>query len=657
MIRLLGLSSLLLCSACFECLDPGGGGSGGGSGGGGDESFVAEYSLVEATGSWNVTGSAVSGGCTHTTTSAVRTLSLAAPVKNAATFSSNLGLLQGFAQVQGRIEARAGTTSCTSGTMRACPSTADQAQDLPFVFVTVAAEPGLPLDAPDGLAFVPVITAQQLPELCDRTQFSVSKGWLRGKPITVAQLKSGRFVVEASGTLPLLPAEVEAGDPDPAPVSGTLTYSFRLVYQTDDYDPSKAVEPPQLPSFDECLVDLEPTEDDLERAEAEYADGGTDIALNSTGCRRLSVTRGSGTLAVQHSLTRGTKLVFDAASGTTRAERDSVVLYSLTEDAAGEHEKFDFDLDGTFEQTTETTFSGADWASSVATLGATKSTQTRLDASTMRVRFEEGGVLVEEFDTAIRQRACFEQSSMYDPACAPPAPMPGGPACGGTPAPCTKAQRKAIKKQLAAALKKGTKCMKDMSFDGFQPEGKGLTLATMGKLNFICDPDPCSDYGSLSRGANGKFDFTINTSRAVGAEAAKTLFHEMLHSDPSFSHNDTLVSLAAKACKLQITDRTYACETMCFAPSRGGSCACVRCLNPKKGAPAKELCDKCSKFGTCPGRQGVRSNGMMGNISQGVGAYCERGKIYCDTKAECDTACTLGGGCQQTKTVCDDNCN
>jgi hypothetical protein len=274
----------------------------------------------------------------------------------------------------------------------------------------------------------------------------------------------------------------------------------------------------------------------------------------------------------------------------------------------------------------------------------------------MQVRVEDGSAVEEDFISTTKQLGCFDQSSMTDPACRGTAPT----GCGGTTAPCAGQQLKDMTKALTDALKKGSACMKAAGYDGFQPAGKALTLLGTGKLKLQCSTDPCGAYGSFETAANddGSHDFTVNVARAAGPELAKTLFHEMLHSDPSFTHDDTLVDLAGKACKLQITDRTYACETMCFAPSRGGSCACERCLNPKKGTPSQAICTKCSKFGACPGRQGVRSNGMVGNISQGIGAYCGRGKIFCDTKVECDTACaSFGGGCQQIKTVCEDTCN
>lgn len=645
----------LLLPACFDdCLGDGGGGSGGG-GGSDVEPFAGVYDLVEASGEWSLTGTATtSSTCTNTTTASKRTFALPAPVKNAATYTAGFAVFTAFGQLTGTREPRMGTTACTGSAARACPSTAEVPQT-GMTFVTITTEPMLPANAPDGFAFVPVLSGPTLPELCDGTPFATSPVVLRGKPISIAQLKSGRFVVEASGTTALLPPETDPADPPPVPVDGTLTFSFRLVFQTEGYDPSHAVAAPTLPSYDECLIEPTIGIDDLEAAEAAFARGDADIALDAKGCHRLAVTRNGPAVTVAHALTRGTKLVFDAASGTTRAERDAVVDYQLGIDATGLHEKHDLNLDGTFDETVETTFIGGQWQSTVLSLGTRKVTRTRASLTTMQVRIEDGATLEDDFVSATKQPGCFKDTDMTDPACASP-PATG---CGGATAACMGQQLKDLKKALTDALKKGGDCMKAAGYDGFQPKGKGLTLLAAGKVKFQCSTDPCAPFGSFETAANedGSHDFTVNVTRATGAELAKTLFHEMLHSDPSFTHDDDLVDRAGKACKLQIADRTYACETMCFAPSRGGSCACERCLNPKKHAPSQDICMKCSKFGDCPGRQGIRSNGLVGNISQGIGAWCGRGKIFCDTKAECDAACTIGGGCQQIKTVCDDACN
>lgn len=665
MVQPLRTSPLLVClalSACFtECLDPGNGGTGGGSGGGGDVPSVSlSYDLIEATGEFTLTGKSTSATCVSTTTASGFTLSLPAKYENAATYHSSIGTFFGFGAPTLATRARTGMTVCT-GSQRVCPTSPDTAmQRMAFLSVGVAGPSGttLPRDAPDGLAFVPQVTGLALPQLCDGTGFAALPIYDRGRPISVAQLKSGRFVIEASGTLPITTESAES-----TPVEGTLTYTFRLVFQTADYDPSKAVEPPVLASFDECLAEPVTTEDDLERAQAVAADGGTLLPLDAKGCRRIEVSRTGATTTVTHLLTRGTKLVYDPTTGTSRGERDDATLYAVTQDATGEHERFDSNGDGFVEETTDTVFSGTVWQSTAAkwfaagqTAPIRTTTLTRIDDATMQVRTEIGGTVEEDYVARQRQSACFNSSSMTDPACAGSGGP--GPTCGGATAPCTAAQKRTINKQLADALKKGSDCMQKAGYDGFQPAGKGLTMIATNRLNLLCSTDPCDDYGYFGRAQNpdGKHDFMVNVVRAAGAELAKTLFHEMLHSDPSFNHDDKLVSLASKACKLQLVDRTYACETMCFAPARGGSCACERCLNPSARTPKKEICDKCSSFGACPGRQGVRANGLVGNISQGIGAYCERNGEFCDTKAECDTACTFGS-CTPIKTVCDDMCN
>lgn len=149
----------------------------------------------------------------------------------------------------------------------------------------------------------------------------------------------------------------------------------------------------------------------------------------------------------------------------------------------------------------------------------------------------------------------------------------------------------------------------------------------------------------------------VNTARTAGdaVELSKTLFHEMLHSDSRFSHNDKLLKRADKACKKPIVDRTFACEVMCFGP-QASECTCNRCLTPDGQAPSKETCEKCKSFGACPGRTFVDAAGVTKNVSQGVGAYCKDG-TFCDTLSECNAACGMLGVCKPFKSTCDEGCN
>ena len=102
----------------------------------------------------------------------------------------------------------------------------------------------------------------------------------------------------------------------------------------------------------------------------------------------------------------------------------------------------------------------------------------------------------------------------------------------------------------------------------------------------------------------------VNLARLGGdpAQLSRTLFHEMLHSDPRFSHN---------------------------------------------------ACEYCRRhYPSCLGRQETKPDGGTGNVSQGVGAWCDRLLMFCDTAAECDSACSaIGSRCERTKSVCDRNCN
>ncbi|MBL8950298.1 MAG: hypothetical protein JNK82_05955 [Myxococcaceae bacterium] len=660
----LPLGALLCFSACFDqCLEGGSGGTGGGEE---QPSFDAEYDLVEATGEWSITGTSTTSSCVSSTTAGKTSFTLTTPQERAAEFTARSGYFTANAQVPLVLVPGTGTATCNA-MQRSCPSNPGTPQDVPGFFLITAGEPGptslgeLGEDPPDGLAFFPTLSEPILPRLCDGTSYDAPRVFRRGRPITVAQLKSGRFVVEASGTAPLGP---KAGAPGDAvtPVTGTLTYTFRFVYQTKDYDPSKAVEAPQLPSFDECLTTPATSIDALDDAALAYADGGTELPLDALGCRRITVARAGGGETLTHELTAGTKLVYDATTGTTRAERDLFTLYRRVDDATGLRETFDSNADGFDEESVDSVYSGGTWQSTTAkyfdqgmTTPHRTVTVTRVDATTMQVRVEAAGRVEDEFVTSIEERACFDSTSMTDPACRPAATGP----CTGGKMKCTPMQKRDMRTALKDALAKGNECMTKAGYDGFQPSGKGLTLLATDKLNLICSNNPCDDFGSFKseKNADGTHDFMINLARGTGVGLQSTLFHEMLHSDPSFKHNDPMVEMSAKACKLHLADRTYACEAMCFAPKVGGACACERCLNPSKSEPKKEICDKCKDFGACPGRPGVRSDGKMGEMSQGIAAWCDRQKILCDTKAECDSACTVGGGCQQIKTVCDDTCN
>lgn len=651
----------------FDCLGLDDGGGTGGGGGSTDTPGVSlNYNLVEAQGEWAVVGSATGLNCRYDTTVSKLTFSLAAPDTNAAQFESRGGTFVAFVTVNATQSARTGTQTCGSNAPSACPSSNEMSQTFPG-FLSIQAVAPLPMNAPDGAAFVPAFSNINLPRLCNNNQYETSPVYLRGKPVTVAELKSGRFVLEAQGTTPITTPEPQPGEAEADPVTGTLSYSFRLVFQTSDYDASKAVAPTSFTSFDECLVDVPSTDVEIEAAEASFAAGADDIALNATGCRRLKVTRNGSTTTLSHELTLGTQLVYDASTGVSHGARNAVTTYVREVSPTAVHEKSDPDRDGFFESVVDSTLdANGQWLSTVGTLFAPKTstvlrkaTRTRVDDTTMRVQLEENGVLVDDFVTAIAQKGCFTPTSKQDPACAPAG---GGtpPTCGGGVAPCSAAQKKNVLKQLNAAVKKGTRCLDRVGFKDFDTEGKALTLIGSGSLNFVCSTNPCDPYGEFTTrpGPDGKHQFMVNVVRNNATELSKTLFHEMLHSDPRFSHDDNLVDAASNACKLQMADRTYACETMCFNPRAGGSCACVRCLSPSLDAPSQDVCDKCSAYGACPQRTEPDGKGGTQLVASEVGAYCKRLKTFCDTKAECDTECaTIQNACQPIKASCRQNCN
>ncbi len=656
-LRLLVLAGLVLTVPACVCTDSSTGGTGAG-GGGGSTSKSFTYDLIEASGEWSLTASTTSGTCTTATTSSRKQLSLPKPQHNAAVFSSSPALLFADPVVSITSLPREGTITCTTGAPRACLTSPETANTFP-AYLSITPEPMFGSISAPGLAFVPVLGGLTAPSLCSTAQFDVNPGWLRGKPITLAQLQSGRFVVEGQKTVPVVPAQGDLGDSDPQPVNGTMTVSFRLVFQTADYDPANAVASPELTTYDECLLDLDSTGDEILAARDAFEAGATDIPINASGCRRLKVARTADSLTVTHELTRGTRFIFDPTTGLTRTERDTVVLYLSTIDSTGIHERDDFDFDGVLENTTETTFAdGGQWLATVSSqTGLDPQTITRaaVDATTMSVRELHGSTVVEDFIAPTLQKGCFGPNDPQAAECKPAAGPP--PVCTGIAAgPCGKTKSDELLKALKDATTKGKKCLAKTG-KGFDPSAKAVAMMTAGRLNFICSNDPCDDLGSFQTKPNDdkkkSHDFMVNLARNTSpAELARTLFHETLHSDPRFTHNTDLDKAASNACKLQIVDRTFACETMCFNPGAANKCTCMRCLSDQRHKVEDKVCQKCDAFGSCASR---RENSMQ--VSSAIGAWCERGKVFCDTKTECDTRCAGLGSCNQIKATCDAGCN
>ena len=84
------------------------------------------------------------------------------------------------------------TRNC-SGTVRPCPSSPDTLQEA-LANLRASSNVSFPSDTPSGFAFVPVVTAH-LPELCDSTEYVTGDAHSLAKPVSVAQLASGRFVL------------------------------------------------------------------------------------------------------------------------------------------------------------------------------------------------------------------------------------------------------------------------------------------------------------------------------------------------------------------------------------------------------------------------------------------------------------------------------
>ncbi len=646
--------------SCGDC-SGGGGGSGGGSGGsggsgGGSSSSSFSYTLTEAAGEWSLTGSTdPSLNCVSTTTSSKRSLVFGSPIAKAATFVPAAGFFTSLSRLSMTVGKIEGTRTCTTGNPGACPTFPVAARTDPL-FLIISATKTLPPNPANGVAFIPELSVT-LPQFCESGVWDVAKAPLRGRPITVSELKSGRFVVEGSGTVNVTEQAPDIGDSTSSPLTGKLTYAFRLVFQADDYNPANAVVPAQLVTYEECTHDMTPTTADLDAARAAYAAAGTDIPLNANGCRRMKVTRTATGETRKHELTRGTLLTYDSATDTTTASRDAVVTYENESDATGTRERYDSDHDGIFEATGETRQEAGEWKwSTVRELSPTntvelQTTRTRIDATTMTVAVEENGVAVDSFVAPIRQRGCFDSSTPAAARCAQPPPPT---TCTGTTAKCDATQLAKLNPRITAALKKGKECLQKHDLKGYDPTGKGVDLS-MGKIDLSCSTNACDPYGFLDGPVDGRHNLMVNVAKNSDSELARTIFHEMLHTDPRFSHSDWLVNAAGKACKQQLADRTYACEQLCFAKTPT-SCDCIRCLTPDGKKPTKAVCQKCAAYGACAGRQEPNGTGGMRAVASTVGAVCKTG-IFCDTKAECDSSCGMLGPCKSIKATCNDSCN
>jgi hypothetical protein len=154
---------------------------------------------------------------------------------------------------------------------------------------------------------------------------------------------------------------------------------------------------------------------------------------------------------------------------------------------------------------------------------------------------------------------------------------------------------------------------------------------------------------------NEMFTMYVNSGRNATADQRfqATLFHELLHAHSDFRHRAgaTLESVLARAGKLPLFDRTYACEKLCFSDvvSR---CDCVTCKSPTGSSADEKKCDKCSQYGSCTSP--VRPELGGSTVASEVGAICQRENKVCDTMLECSC---VSGSCTPFKATCDKNCN
>jgi hypothetical protein len=321
-------------------------------------------------------------------------------------------------------------------------------------------------------------------------------------------------------------------------------------------------------------------------------------------------------------------------------------FYELEKTPAGFTETLDGNADGFPEQISEMTYDGGGaWTGTVTTTysGPDKQPVRRFtsapkDLLTSSIREERWNGTTWDLtsdDVVTRdQGKCVGEADL--PAPAPPKTGSKQPTCKVIT--CSPSQKKAIQDGMKGALRKVENCAPAAI------TSKPAAELASGALTPVCMTGSGCGYGeTTSEGAATKDhprEVRVNVDSIGTDQFMPTIWHELVHIGlgERGTHPETKQKLAALLGKGLLVDRTYACEMMCFPPKdiQPTQCDCAACLDEVIGSDGKvqratRCTPQCAGFADCTG----------GNTPD-TGSYCQRQKIFCDTVAECEGACTTG---------------
>lgn len=187
----------------------------------------------------------------------------------------------------------------------------------------VRLEPAWPRPAPDGFVFVATLELEA-PRACDDDGWRPPRGFFRAQPVSLAQVRAGRFELHGEGSAP-------AGS------GGRFTWDWRFVYEARAT--AERLPPPALASWDHCLEELT-FADEPEPLE----EPGT-VALDDGGCETLTLSQDGDARVFTHRKVFGTRLTVSPQQGTV-SEPVVRVVDEVRRSPSGSFEWFDEDGDG-----------------------------------------------------------------------------------------------------------------------------------------------------------------------------------------------------------------------------------------------------------------------------------------------------------------------
>lgn len=245
---------------------------------------------------------------------------------------------------------------------------------------------------------------------------------------------------------------------------------------------------------------------------------------------------------------------------------------------------------------------------------------------------------------------------------------------GGT---CDQATIDALDAAMKEALKRGTKCMRQLN-DGSRDDTWMRYVMLQQRWTqghrWRCLPanctnaqwcDTCQDSGEPLTIEIGAVEWQAFHGRdAIGATGV--LFHELMHGVIGY-HPDTIVNSDVyrelnRRDKLmrRYTDRVNSCQAYCFYPEgvTPTKCSCAACLDTT-------VCDdRCSGLESC-----IEYENGVAIMSEAIGTACikydpelnghgEETATWFSQKADCDASdcASTGGRCESKSVSCDEGC-